>query len=126
MMRHDPASTRWAFSAGWVPERSTGHEPESTSRNVLCLLNATDREGCASITIFHEDAEPVGPYEVPVAAQRVRHIRINDLIDPEAVPLGVPYGMTIECDVPMVAQLALVDTSEGRYAIALVGGASGD
>ncbi|WP_206447216.1 sensory rhodopsin transducer [Agrococcus sp. KRD186] len=125
-MSHDPARTRWALSAGWIPERSTGHEPEATSRNVLCLLNTTERDGCASIMIYHEDAEPVGPYEVPVRARRVRHIRINDLIDPEAVPLGVPYGIAVECDVPMVVQLALVDTSDGRYAVALLGGVAGD
>jgi hypothetical protein len=125
MMSHEHGSRRWAFSAGLIPERSAGHEPEETSRNVLCLLNATDRDGCARLTVHHEEAEPVGPYELAVPAGRVRHIRINDLIDPEAVPRGQPYGMVVDCDVPMVVQLALVDTSGGRYAVALLSGVAG-
>jgi hypothetical protein len=46
-------------------------------------------------------------------------VRCNDLIDPEALPLGVDYGIVIACDVPIVVQLSRVDTSQ--TALALMG-----
>ncbi|GAB3189280.1 sensory rhodopsin transducer [Nesterenkonia suensis] len=101
---------RWAFSAGWIPPASTGHEPEFTSREVLCLMNPEAEPACAEVTVHHADRDPVGPYRILVDAGRVRHVRINDLIDPEAVPLGVPYGLTVSSDVPVIVQLAHVDT----------------
>lgn len=119
------AETEWAFAAGLIPERSTGHEPESTSRNVLCLLNATDHEGCADVTVFHDDRAPVGPYRIALPARRVRQVRVNDLIDPEAVPLGRPYGMTVTCDVPITVQLVYVDTTDGHFAVTALPGAAG-
>ncbi|GAA1128914.1 sensory rhodopsin transducer [Citricoccus alkalitolerans] len=119
------AHTAWTFPAGLVPATSTGHEPECTSRNVLCLLNATSRDACVRLTVFHEDRDPVGPYEVAVPAQRVKHVRINDLIDPEAVPLGQPYGLAVSSDVPVTAQLLLLDTGGGNYALTALPGFPG-
>lgn len=107
----------WAFAAGHVPECSTGHEPEFTSREEVCLLNTTDRDGCAELTVYHCDREPVGPYRVEVDARRVRHVRVNDLIDPEAVPLGVPYGLVVTSDVPLVVQLSRTDTSQAELGV---------
>ncbi|MFC7403321.1 sensory rhodopsin transducer [Citricoccus sp. GCM10030269] len=121
----DAAHTHWTFPAGYIPSRSTGHEPEYTSRNVLCLLNATDRDACVRLTVFHEDRNPVDPYEVLVPRQRVRQVRVNDLIDPEAVPLGQPYGVVLASDVPVSAQLLSVDTADGHYAVTILPGFPG-
>lgn len=118
-------STEWTFAAGVIPERSSGREPENTSRNVLCLLNATESDGCAEVMIFHEDREPVGPYRISLPAKRVRHVRINDLIDPQAVPYGVPYGLAITSDVRVAAQLVYVDTADGRFAVTALPGTPG-
>ena len=54
----------WAFSAGHLPDGSTGHEPEMTSRDELCFLNTTDDDACAEVTVYYGDGEPVGPYLV--------------------------------------------------------------
>jgi hypothetical protein len=48
--------------------------------------------------------------------------RINDLIDPEAVPLGVPYGLVVRSDVPVVVQLSRLDTRAAEVAITIVNG----
>jgi len=117
-MRDDALGrTTWVFSAGFAPSASTGREPEFTSRNTLCLLNTGRRRACVTLTFYYDDADPVGPYEVLVEAQRVKHQRINDLIDPEAVPLDASYGMVVTSDEPVVAQLYCVDTRGGALAV---------
>lgn len=109
--------TTWVFSAGFAPSDSTGHEPEFTSRNTLCLLNTAERQACVNLTFYYDDADPVGPYEVLVEAQRVKHQRINNLIDPQAVPLDTAYGLVITSDEPVVAQLYYLDTRGGELAV---------
>lgn len=117
--------TRWFFSAGLVPARSTGHEPTFTSRTELCLLNTGADEACVRLTVFHSDRDPVGPYEIRVAGRRVREVRLNDLIDPEAVPLGVPLGLVLESDHAVVAQLRSVDTRRDGLAVTAIPGLPG-
>lgn len=70
-----------------------------------------------NLTFYYDDADPVGPYEVLVEAQRVKHQRINDLIEPEAVPLDTAYGLVITSDEPVVAQLYYLDTRGGELAV---------
>ncbi|WP_120005326.1 sensory rhodopsin transducer [Nesterenkonia muleiensis] len=107
----------WVFSAGFVPSASTGQEPDFTSRNTLCLLNTSGQGACARLTFYYEDTDPVGPYEVLVEPQRVKHQRINDLIDPQAPALDKPYGLVVESDVPVVAQLYYLDSRNGQLAV---------
>ena len=117
--------TSWAFAAGHMPDGSTGREPDFTSRDELCLLNATSTDACAEVTVYHVDRDPVGPYRIDIMAGRVRHIRINDLIDPEAIPLGVPYGLTVVSDVPIVIQLRHIDTRQAELGVAITAGLPG-
>lgn len=121
-MTHDLGETCWAFAVGNIPAQSSGPEPEFTSRDELCILNTGSDAADLSITIYYEDGDPVGPYEARVAGERVCHLRVNDLIDPHAVPLGVPYGVVVESSVPVVVQLSRVDTRGGRLSIALASG----
>jgi FAD/FMN-containing dehydrogenase len=46
------------------------------------------REWCTHIevTLFYSDRDPVGPYKLTVPPRRVRRVRVNDLINPEAPP----------------------------------------
>ena len=108
----------WAIPGGHIPLESTGREPENTSRDELFILNAGRRAARLEITIYYTDREPVGPYKLQVAAQRIRRIRFNDLIDPEAMPLDVDYAAVIRANVPIVAQFTRLDTSRGAAAIA--------
>lgn len=82
-----------------------------TSHERIALLNTGDRDLIASITFLYEDRDPIGPYRLTVAARRVRQVRVNDLIDPEAVPLDTPYGCIVEADAPIVVQFSRQDTS---------------
>jgi hypothetical protein len=70
------------------------------------------------LTIYYEDHEPVGPYPLKVAAQRVRHVRFNDLIDPQALPLDTPYAVLVVADHPVVVQFTRRDTSQAANSVA--------
>lgn len=107
-------SRTWAIPGGRVPERSTGAEPENTSHDLLCLLNAGKEDASIRIWLCYEDSPPVGPYIIAVKAERVRHVRLNDLIDPEAMPLGTEYGMLVRSNVPIAVQYWRQDTSRGK------------
>lgn len=108
----------WAIPGGHMPLRSSGEEPRDTSRDELCVLNASHFDVHLRLTIYYEDREPVGPYRLKVAARRVRHVRVNDLIDPEALPLGTPYAALLVADRPVVVQFTRQDTSQAENAIA--------
>lgn len=84
---------------------------------MLCLLNTTDQEAHVEITLFYADREPVGPYRLRVASRRTRHVRLNDLIDPEAIPLDTDYASVIESNIPIVVQFSRRDTSQVENAI---------
>lgn len=100
----------WVIPAGRIPPHGTGREPEYTSRDELCVLNAGGEEASLEITIFHTDRDPVGPYPLMVEARRVMHVRFNDLIDPEAVPMETDYAALVESDAPIVVQHVRLDS----------------
>ena len=110
-------ATRWAIAEGYIPEGSTGPEPEMLSHETACILNATDRDAHVRITIFFEDRDPAGPYELTVPARRTKHLRFNDLEHPEPVPRGTDYASLIESDVPIVVQHTRLDSRQSANAL---------
>src|SRR3954447_18703357 len=70
---------RWAIAEGYIPGSSTGPEPQFTSHETACLLNAGDRDAHVTITVYFTDREPQGPYRLVVPARRTHHQRFNDL-----------------------------------------------
>jgi hypothetical protein len=106
-------SKTWAITGGNIPLKSTGIEPENTSRDVLYLLNTTDSTANVGITVYYPDREPSALYEVTVDARRMRNIRFNDLIDPEPVPLVTDFAAVLESDVQLIVGFAKIDTSSG-------------
>jgi hypothetical protein len=101
----------WMVTGGHIPLRSTGREPEFTSRDELSILNTNRGRACLSITIYYTDREPVGPYELVVKPRTTRRVRFNDLIFPEALALGVDYAAMIRSDVPVVVQFTRLDSA---------------
>jgi hypothetical protein len=88
-----------------------------TSHETACLLNASDRDANVAITIYFADREPAGPYRVVVPARRTRHVRFNDLTDPEPVPRDTDYSSLIESDVPVVVQHTRLDSRQAENAL---------
>jgi len=69
------------------------------------------------ITVFFSDREPAGPYRVTVPARRTKHVRFNDLKDPEPVPADTDYASVIESDVPIVVQHSRLDSRQAENAL---------
>lgn len=108
---------RWAIAEGYIPEGSTGPGPEMESHETACLLNTGDQDAHVRITVYFSDRDPVGPYRVTVPARRTRHLRFNELKDPEPVPKGQDYASVIESDVPIVVQHTRLDSRQAENAI---------
>jgi hypothetical protein len=108
---------RWAIAEGYIPGWSNGPEPQFTSHETACLLNASDEEAHVEITIFFSDREPAGPYRVSVPARRTQHLRFNELKDPEPIPADTEYASVIESDVPIVVQHTRLDSRQAENAL---------
>lgn len=108
---------RWAIAEGYIPQASTGPEPQMTSHETACLLNTTEHDAHVSITLYFADRDPVGPYELTVPARRTRHVRFNQLDDPAPVPRGTDYASVIESDVPIVVQHTRLDSRQAANAL---------
>lgn len=115
----DIGSRHWAIAEGYIP--APGHDDDDLrfeSHEAACLLNVNDVEAHVEITLYFTDREPVGPYRVSVPARRTRHLRFNDLQDPEPVPRETPYSSVFRSDVPVVLQHTRLDSR--RPALALL------
>ncbi|HEX5520254.1 MAG TPA: sensory rhodopsin transducer [Longimicrobiaceae bacterium] len=108
---------RWAIAEGYIPSWSNGPEPQMTSHETVCILNAGDREAHVEITIYFSDRDPVGPYRFSVGARRTRHVRFNDLTDPEPIPHDTDYASVIRSDVPIVCQHTRLDSRQDANAL---------
>jgi hypothetical protein len=109
--------TRWAIAEGYIPAYSNGPEPQFISHETACLLNASDQDAHVEITIYFSDREPVGPYRVTVPARRTKHLRFNDLTDPEPIPHDTDYASVFESDVPIVVQHTRLDSRQSENAL---------
>lgn len=107
----------WAIAEGYIPEQSTGAHPAMTSHETACILNTGDEDAHVEIFIFFSDREPIGPYTITVPARRTKHIRFNDLQDPEPVPLGKDYASMLCSDVPVVVQHTRLDSRQAANAL---------
>jgi hypothetical protein len=108
---------RWVIAEGYIPAASHGPEPQMTSHETACLLNAGDRDAQVMITVFFADREPVGPYRVTVPARRTKHVRFNQLDEPEPLPEDTDYASVIESDVPIVVQHTRLDSRQAALAL---------
>jgi hypothetical protein len=109
--------TRWAIAEGYIPGWSHGPAPELESHETCCILNAGERVANVRITIYFEDREPAGPYRLTVQPRRTRHLRFNELEDPEPIPRETPYASVIESDVPIVVQHTRLDSRQAENAL---------
>ncbi len=107
----------WVIAEGYIPPDSHGPQPQMLSHETVCMLNTSDEEANVEITIYYKDRDPVGPYKVTVPARRTKHLRFNDLNDPEPIPRGTDYSSVIRSDVPIVAQHTRLDSRQAENAL---------
>jgi hypothetical protein len=108
---------RWAIAEGYIPSESAFSDRALISHETACILNAGDRDAHVTITIFFADREPVGPYRVTVGARRTLHLRFNDLVDPQPVPLDTDYASVFESGVPIIVQHTRLDSRRAELAL---------
>jgi hypothetical protein len=108
---------RWAIAEGFIPGDSSFEDPALVSHETACLLNATDGDAAVEIMLYFSDREPVGPYRITLPARRTRHVRFNELEDPEPVPRDTPYASVIESDVPIVVQHTRLDSRKAEISL---------
>lgn len=107
----------WAIAEGYIPPGSTGDSRELTSHETVCMLNTGERDARVRITVFFADREPAGPYELVVPARRTRHVRFNDLQQPESIPNGADFASVIESNVPIIVQHTRLDSRQAALAL---------
>ena len=107
---------QWAIPEGYIPSWSHGPQPQMTSHECVCVLNTSTEEARVSLTVFYADREPV-TYRFQVPARRTRHIRFNNLTDPEPVPVDTEFSSLIESDVPIVCQHTRLDSRQSENAL---------
>lgn len=108
---------RWAIAEGYIPSWSNGPEPQFTSHETVCILNASDTDAHVRITVYFSDREPAGPYRISLPARRTRHVRFNSLNDPEPIPTDTDYASIIESDVEVVVQHTRLDSRQAENAL---------
>lgn len=109
--------TEWAIAEGYIPEWSNGPAPEFESHETVCILNAGEKDARVEITVYFSDREPAGPYRLNVPARRTRHIRFNELEDPEPIPKGTDFASVIRSQVPVVVQHTRLDSRQAENAL---------
>lgn len=109
--------TTWAIAEGYIPSQSVADTRELVSHETACILNAGDVDARVEITVYFTDREPVGPYVVTVPARRTRHVRFNDLDDPEPIPRDTDYSAVLRSDAPVVVQHTRLDSRRAEIAL---------
>lgn len=116
-MADEIGHTVWAIAEGYIPAWSNGPEPQFTSHETACLLNASDREAKVEIVVYFSDRDPAGPYRLTVPPRRTLHVRFNDLRDPEPIPADTDFASVLTSDVPIVVQHTRLDSRQSENAL---------
>lgn len=108
---------RWVIADGYIPPGSKVSKRQLISHDAMCILNSGDQDAHIEVTIFFTDRGPVGPYRIVVAAARTKHVRFNELAEPEPVPLDTDYASVIESNVPIIVQHTRLDSRQSALAL---------
>ncbi len=116
-MNRSIGAKTWAIAEGYIPAWSHGPEPEFTSHETACILNTNDQDAHVEVTIYFNDRDPAGPYRITVPARRTKHVRFNELNDPQPIPKGTDYSSVFSSDVPVVVQHTRLDSRQSSNAL---------
>ncbi len=116
-MEYVLGKTHWCIPEGYIPGKSNGPKPEMESHETACILNTADRPANVEVMIYFTDRDPVGPYRITVPAKRTKHLRFNELKDPEIIPRDTDYASTMVSDVPIVVQHTRLDSRQAENAL---------
>lgn len=116
MSRKVAGARRWFVPDAYLPEKSTG---ELESHESTCVLNVGRRPAVVKLTAYFEDREPLDGFKTVCPPRRTMHIRINNLRNArgEKIPLGVPFALAVESNVPIIVQHTRLDSTQPALAL---------
>lgn len=96
--------------------RSTGVFP---SHEAVCILNTNKDVAVLRLTLYFEDRDALGGFNVQIPPERTLHIRLDKLINEAGVPVpqDTPYAIVIDCEQNITVQYTRVDTSQPAMAL---------
>ena len=91
-----------------------------SSHETICVVNTYDFPVRVRLTLYFEDRDKVPGYELEIAPERAKHIRMDELMDEAsaAIPHDMPYAVLVECEQELPVQYTRVD--DARPGIALM------
>jgi hypothetical protein len=105
----------WFIPDGYIPPNSKG---ELESHESICVLNCCSEDANLKISIYFEDRGPIEEIPVRVSGKRTNHIRTAGLEKGgEKIPVGVPYAIMVESDIPIIVQYSRLDTTQSELAL---------
>ena len=109
--------TTWYIPDGYLPPDSV--PGELVSHESVCVLNVTDNDAHVVLTFYFEDREPLRDVRCDVPAERTIHIRLDkpEMTGGVKVPVGVPYALRLESDVPVIVQQSRLDVTQPALAL---------
>lgn len=113
----DVGAKIWAIAEGYIPSGGIEGDRALLSHEAACILNPGDADADVEITIYFDAREPVGPYRLQVPARRTRHLRFNDLSDPQSIPRDTDYSSVIVSSEPVIVQHTRLDSRDSRVAL---------
>ncbi|MDF2725553.1 MAG: hypothetical protein K0Q59_5230 [Paenibacillus sp.] len=114
-MHKGAGATHWFIPDGYIPEKSSG---DMVSHESVCVINSGSEDAELVFTIFFEDRDPLENIRETVKGRRTFHIRTSSLQSGgEFIPLGVPYAIEVQSNVPIVVQYSRLDTTQAELAL---------
>lgn len=107
---------QWLIADGYMNDTKSG---EFVSHEAICVLNLSGETANINITVYFEDREPLCGFVAECPSERTNHIRLDKIANKDGVkiPLGVPYALLIESDVPVVCQHSRMDVTQAEMTL---------
>ena len=107
--------TTWYIPDGYLSPNAPDLPPDSLiSHESVCVLNIGTNPAQVTMTFYFEDREPIRDVRSTVPGERTIHIRLDkpEMMGGAAIPIGVPYAIRVESDVPIIVQHSRMDVSQ--------------
>ena len=114
-MNMGKGALNWYIPDGFIPPVSKG---ELLSHESICVLNCGDEDAQILVTVYYEDQAPLEKVPAVCPAKRTKHIRTSSLIkDGVGIPVGDPYAMEVESNVPVIVQYSRLDSTQAENSL---------
>lgn len=112
----DFGKKQWLIPDGYMSDTKNG---DFVSHEAVCVLNLNDETASINITVYFEDRAPLKGFAAECGSERTNHIRLDQIKNNAGVkiPLGVPYALLIESNVPVVCQHSRMDVSQAEMTL---------